>query len=138
MTNTSIFDTDYETEMEVAYGRENLLSNSINNFIDFVHFSTESIRHQTLSPISGLIYEEMETLVGGIDNETMLSLNPHLGDTVALAEVVDKAKQNGCNITDDLLNKVEGLTEVEALEVAYRIYAFNEMKRILSEHFDRL
>ena len=69
---------------------------------------------------------------------TLLLLFFILGDTVALAEVVNKAKQNGCNITDDLLNKVEGLTEVEALEVAYRIYAFNEMKRILSEHFDRL
>lgn len=129
---------DYEEEMEVARERENLLSNSINTFLDSVYFSTESIRHQTFQPVSGLSYEEMQTLVREIDNNTMLSLNPMLGDSIALFEVVSKAKEYGCNISNELLKKVENMDEVETLEVSYRIYAYHEMKRILTEHFDHI
>lgn len=131
-------DYDYEEEMEIAREREDLLSNSINTFLDSVYFCTESIRHQTLSPVSGLSYEEMQTLVSGIDNDTLLMLNPFLGNSVALAEVVTKAKEHGCAISDDLLKKIEGMNEVESVEVAYRIYAYTEMKRILIEHLDHI
>ena len=131
-------DFDYEEEMEIARERENLLSNSINTFLDSVYFCTESIRHQTFSPVSGLTYEEMQTLVSEIDNDTLLMLNPFLGHSVALAEVVNKAKEHGCAISDDLINKIEKMNEVEVVEVAYRIYAYTEMKRILTEHFDNI
>ena len=131
-------DFDFEEEMEIARERENLLSDSINNFLDSVYFSTESIRHQTFSPVSGLTYEEMQTLVSGIDNDSLLSLNPFLGHSVALAEVVNKAKEHGCAISDDLINKIGKMNEVEAVEVAYRIYAYTEMKRILIEHLDHI
>lgn len=131
-------DFDFEEEMGIARERENLLSNSINNFLDSVYFATESIRHQTFSPVSGLTYEEMQTLVSEIDNDSLLSLNPFLGNTIALAEVVSKAKEHGCAISDDLLKKIEGMNEVESVEVAYRIYAYSEMKRILKEHLDHI
>ncbi len=132
------FDYDYEEEMEIARERENLLSNSINTFLDSVYFATESIRHQTFSPVSGLSYEEMKTLVSAIDNDTLLSLNPLLGNTIALVEVVTKAKEHGCAFSDDLIKKIEKMTEVESLEVSYRIYAYTEMKRILTEHLNHI
>ena len=119
--------------------RENFLSESVNDFLDSIYFGTESISHQVFAPIHGLTYEEIQTLVAVLSSENFTLLNPIYGFQGALVEAADFAMKHGKGtITEDILKKIDKLDESQAVEVEYRIYVWQSMKRIIVDYVNQL
>ncbi len=124
---------------ETIRERENFLSDCVNNFLDDIYFGVESISHQVFAPIHGITYEEFKTLVKELDSENFTSLNPIYGFKDALFETADFAMRlDKSNITEDLLKKLDAFDKSQAVEVEYRIYVWQSMKRIIVDYVNQL
>lgn len=119
--------------------RGNRLSETINNFIDQIGDLTTCIQQQVYAPVHGLTEGEMRILVKELDSSNFIALNPESGFQSVLCEMADFALRYGKgNITEDIMKKLYGLDKLQAKEVEYRIYAWQEMKRILLDFFNQL
>lgn len=72
-----------------------------------------------------------------INHEYLFAL-PVVGHKATLYAAADYARQQGKHIPTSLLEKIAGLTKAQETEIAYRIYAFGEMKDILIKHINRI
>lgn len=125
----------FEIASNEEIARERLYE-SVNAYIDRAVWGLEGILHQVLSPNHGLTYEEMQALVRVMEHHFVS--HPVHYDQKTIVDAIIIAKKQCWNIPDTLLSKIAGLNENEVLEVAYRVYAFVQMKEILIDHFDQV
>jgi len=114
-----------------------IISESINNLIDRVGEETSNIQQQIYSPVHGLTSEDIKILANTINYEWLLDF-PIAGKRATLYSVAYYAKKRKGKISDDLLGKLAGLDKLQEQEIAYKLYALGEMKRIFGDLIDRL
>lgn len=132
---------DEEIDIILRKGELNLettiISEKINNFIDRVSDETSTIQQQIYSPVHGLTSEDMKVLANTINYGWLLDF-PIAGKRATLFSAAYYAKKRKGKISDDLLKKLSGLDKLQEQEIAYKLYALGEMKRILGDLLDRL
>lgn len=121
-----------ELSLEIAVLRE-----TINNFIDRVSDEISNIQRQIFSPVYGLTGEDIKILANTINYGWLLDF-PVVGKRATLYAVAYYAKKKRGKISDDLLKKLAGLEKIQEEEIAYKLYAFGEMKRILGDLIEKL
>ena len=114
-----------------------IISDSINNLIDWVGEETSNIQQQIYSPVHGLTSEDMKVLANTINYGWLLDF-PIAGKRATLFSAAYYAKKRKGKISDDLLGKLAGLDKLQEQEIAYKLYALGEMKRIFGDLIDRL
>lgn len=114
-----------------------IISESINNLIDRVGEETSNIQQQIYSPVHGLTGEDIKILANTINYGWLLDF-PVAGKRATLYTAAYYAKKKRGKISDDLLKKLAGLDKIQEEEIAYKLYALGEMKRILGDLIDRL
>lgn len=127
-------DKDIETilnESDVIL-RTDRLYDTVDCFLDRVNDETSNIQNQVFSFAHGLTGEEIRTLSDTIDYGWLLDF-PVAGRRATLYSVAYYAKKKRGKISDDLLEKLAGLDKLQEQEIAYRLYAMGEMKRILAD-----
>lgn len=130
--------TNYEkTLWKIINERGNLLSNSVNDFLHRIYFDTENIKQQIFSPIHGLDYAELQALAR-IVSDHFGNDYPDEYNHRALGDAIDEAQRRGVDVPANLYIDYALLDEDEEVEVQYRVYAFLELKRILTEHIGQL
>ena len=120
-----------------VYLETTITSETINNFIDRVGEETSNIQQQIYSPVHGLTSEDMKVLANTINYGWLLDF-PIIGKRATLYAVAYYAKKRKGKISDDLLGKLAGLDKLQEQEIAYKLYALGEMKRIFGDLIDRL
>lgn len=120
-----------------VYLETTILSETINNFIDRVGEETSNIQQLIYSPAHGLTSEDMKVLEKNINYGWLLDF-PIIGKRATLYAAAYYAKKKRKNISDGLLKKLAGLDKLQEQEIAYKLYALGEMKRILGDYIDRL
>ena len=135
MNKEITFETSNE---ETIKEREDFLSKTVNNLIDIVYNGTNGICHQVFSPIHGLTYEELQALVNAVIDYFPRDCHPKSHNRREYLNAIIHAKKEGMALADTLLCKYTCLSRKEEAEVQYRVYAFLEMKRILTDHFEQL
>ena len=132
---------DEEIDIILRKGELNLettiISEKINNFIDRVSDEASTIQQQIYSPVHGLTSEDMKVLANTINYGWLLDF-PIAGKRATLFSAAYYAKKRKGKISDDLLKKLSGLDKLQELEIAYKLFALGEMKRILGDLIDRL
>lgn len=121
-----------ELSLEIAVLRE-----TINNFIDRVSDEISNIQRQIFSPVYGLTGEDIKILANTINYGWLLDF-PVVGKRATLYAVAYYAKKKRGKISDDLLKKLAGLEKIQEEEIAHKLYALGEMKRILGDLIGRL
>lgn len=121
-----------ELSLEIAVLRE-----TINNFIDRVSDEISNIQRQIFSPVYGLTGEDIKILANTINYGWLLDF-PVVGKRATLYAVAYYAKKKRGKISDDLLKKLAGLEKIQEEEIAHKLYALEEMKRILGDLIGRL
>lgn len=121
-----------ELSLEIAVLRE-----TINNFIDRVSDEISNIQRQIFSPVYGLTGEDIKILANTINYGWLLDF-PVVGKRATLYAVAYYAKKKRGKISDDLLKKIAGLEKIQEEEIAHKLYALGEMKRILGDLIGRL
>ena len=114
-----------------------IISESINNLIDRVGEETSNIQQQIYSPVHGLTSEDMKVLANTINYGWFLDF-PIAGKRATLFSAAYYAKKRKGKISDDLLKKLSGLDKLQEQEIAYKLYALGEMKRLLGDLINRL
>lgn len=114
-----------------------IISESINNLIDRVGEETSNIQQQIYSPVHGLTGEDIKILANTINYGWLLDF-PVAGKRATLYSAAYYAKKKRGKISDDLLKKIAGLDKIQEEEIAYKLYALGEMKRLLGDLIDRL
>ena len=114
-----------------------MLSETINNFIDRIDNEISHIQQQVYSPVHGLTSEDIKVLAKNINYGWLLDF-PIEGKRATLYSAAYYAKKKSRKITDDLLEKLAGLDKLQEQEIAYKLYALGDMKRILGDFIDRL
>ena len=112
------------------------MSEAVNGLLDKIYISSNRVLRQILEPVSGLNSDELQTLVRIVAK--IYGENHPVLYTDNLWDVIVEAKKRGEDIPLDLTIKYLLLDEYEAVEVQYRVYAYLEMKHILSEFFRNL
>lgn len=120
-----------------VYLETTIISETINDFIDKVGDETNNIQRQIYSPVHGLTSEDLEVLAKNINYGWLLDY-PIAGKRATLYSVAYYAKKKRRKISDDLLEKLSGLDKLQEQEIAYKLYALGEMKRILVDFFGGL
>lgn len=120
-----------------VYLETTITSETINNFIDRVGEETSNIQQQIYSPVHGLTSEDMKVLAKNINYEWLLDF-PVAGKRATLYSAAYYAKKKKGKISDDLLKKLSGLDKLQEQEIAYKLYALGEMKRILGDFIEKL
>lgn len=132
---------DEEIDIILRKGELNLettiISEKINNFIDRVSDEASTIQQQIYSPVHGLTSEDMKVLANTINYGWLLDF-PIAGKRATLFSAAYYAKKRKGKISDDLLKKLSGLDKLQEQEIAYKLFALGEMKRILGDLIDRL
>lgn len=121
-----------ELSLEIAVLRE-----TINNFIDRVSDEISNIQRQIFSPVYGLTGEDIKILANTINYGWLLDF-PVVGKRATLYAVAYYAKKKRGKISDDLLKKLAGLEKIQEEEIAHKLYALGEMKRILGDLIEKL
>ena len=121
-----------ELSLEIAVLRE-----TINNFIDRISDEISNIQRQIFSPVYGLTGEDIKILANTINYGWLLDF-PVVGKRATLYAVAYYAKKKRGKISDDLLEKLAGLDKIQEEEIAYKLFALGEMKRILGDLIGRL
>lgn len=138
---SNMTDLDKEIDTILKEGELSLettiLSEKINNFIDRVGDETSTIQQQIYTPVHGLTSEDLEVLAKNINYGWLLDY-PIAGKRATLYSVAYYAKKKRRKISDDLLEKLSGLDKLQEQEIAYKLYALGEMKRILVDFFGGL
>lgn len=135
--------SDLEKEIDTllkegdVYLETTIISETINNFIDRVGEETSNIQQQIYSPVHGLTSEDMKVLANTINYGWLLDF-PIIGKRATLYAVAYYAKKRKGKISDDLLGKLAGLDKLQEQEIAYKLYALGEMKRILRDFIGKL
>lgn len=135
--------SDLEKEIDTllkegdVYLETTIISETINNFIDRVGEETSNIQQQIYSPVHGLTSEDMKVLANTINYGWLLDF-PIIGKRATLYAVAYYAKKRKGKISDDLLGKLAGLDKLQEQEIAYKLYALGEMKRILGDFIGKL
>lgn len=120
-----------------VYLEATILSENINDFIDKVGDEISNIQQRVFSPVYGLTSEDIKILANTINYGWLLDF-PVSGKRATLYAVAYCAKKKRGKISDDLLKKIAGLDKIQEEEIAYKLYAFGEMKRILGDLIGRL
>lgn len=120
-----------------VYLEATILSENINDFIDKVGDEISNIQQRVFSPVYGLTGEDIKILANTINYGWLLDF-PVVGKRATLYAVAYYAKKKRGKISDDLLKKIAGLDKIQEEEIAYKLYAFGEMKRILGDLIGRL
>lgn len=120
-----------------VYLETTITSETINNFIDRVGEETSNIQQQIYSPVHGLTSEDMKVLAKNINYGWLLDF-PVAGKRATLYSAAYYAKKKKGKISDDLLKKLSGLDKLQEQEIAYKLYALGEMKRILGDFIEKL
>ena len=120
-----------------VYLETTITSETINNFIDRVGEETSNIQQQIYSPVHGLTSEDMKVLAKNINYGWLLDF-PVAGKRATLYSAAYYAKKKKGKISDDLLKKLSGLDKLQEQEIAYKLYALGEMKRILGNFIEKL
>ena len=132
---------DEEIDIILRKGELNLettiISEKINNFIDRVSDEASTIQQQIYSPVHGLTSEDMKVLANTINYGWFLDF-PIAGKRATLFSAAYYAKKRKGKISDDLLKKLSGLDKLQEQEIAYKLYALGEMKRLLGDLINRL
>ena len=132
---------DEEIDIILRKGELNLettiISEKINNFIDRVSDEASTIQQQIYSPVHGLTSEDMKVLANTINYGWLLDF-PIAGKRATLFSAAYYAKKRKGKISDDLLKKLSGLDKLQEQEIAYKLYALGEMKRLLGDLINRL
>ena len=121
-----------ELSLEIAVLRE-----TINNFIDRISDEISNIQRQIFSPVYGLTGEDIKILANTINYGWLLDF-PVVGKRATLYAVAYYAKKKRGKISDDLLKKLAGLEKIQEEEIAHKLYALGEMKRILGDLIEKL
>lgn len=135
--------SDLEKEIDTllkegdVYLETTIISETINNFIDRVGEETSNIQQQIYSPVHGLTSEDMKVLAKNINYGWLLDF-PVAGKRATLYSAAYYAKKKKGKISDDLLKKLSGLDKLQEQEIAYKLYALGEMKRILGDFIEKL
>lgn len=135
--------SDLEKEIDTllkegdVYLETTIISETINNFIDRVGEETSNIQQQIYSPVHGLTSEDMKVLANTINYGWLLDF-PIAGKRATLYSVAYYARKKRRKISDDLLIKLSGLDKLQEQEIAYKLYALGEMKRILVDFIEKL
>ena len=130
--------SDLEREIDTilkegdVYLETTILSDTINNFLDRVNNETSNIQQRAYSPVHGLMSEDLKALANTIDYGWLLDF-PVTGKRATLYSVAYYAKKKRGKISDELLKKLAGLNKLQEQEIAYRLYAMLEMKRIMGD-----
>lgn len=114
-----------------------MLSETINNFIDRVDNEISHIQQKVYSPVHGLTSEDMKVLANTINYGWLLDF-PIAGKRATLYAAAYYARKKRRKISNDLLEKLSGLDKIQEEEIAYKLYALGEMKRIFGDLIDRL
>ena len=135
--------SDLEKEIDTllkegdVYLETTIISETINNFIDRVGEETSNIQQQIYSPVHGLTSEDMKVLAKNINYGWLLDF-PVAGKRATLYSAAYYAKKKKGKISDDLLKKLAELDKLQEQEIAYKLYALGEMKRILRDFIGKL
>lgn len=125
-----------QTRFEIIKKREAFVSEAVNGLLDKIYISSNRVLRQILEPVSGLNSDDLQALAGIVTK--IYGENHPVLYTDDLWDVIVEAKKRGEDIPLDLTIKYLLLDEDEAVEVQYRVYAYLEMKHILSEYFKNL
>lgn len=130
--------TNYEkTLWKTINERASHLGDSVNDFLNTVYVGTNNICHQIFSTIHGLDYDEFQALAR-IVSDHFGNDYPDKYNHRAFGDAIDEAQRRGVDVPANLFIDYALLDEDEEVEVQYRVYAFLELKRILTEHFGQL
>ena len=125
------------TVIGCSYEKERMLGEDINTLIDRVFNDVDEIKFQVCAPIKPLTYEDMKVLIKNIEWTDILSF-PVPFKQMTLFSAALKARQQGKDLSDELMEKVASLSKESAMAVEYRIYVFGNMKQILLNHINLL
>lgn len=130
--------TSYEkTLWKIINERASHLGDSVNDCLNRMYFDTENIKQQIFSPIHGLNYDEFQALAR-IVSDHFGNDYPDKYNHRAFGDAIDEAQRRGVDVPANLFIDYALLDEDEEVEVQYRVYAFLEIKRILTEHLGQL
>lgn len=130
--------TSYEeTLWKIINERASHLGDSVNDFLNRIYFDTESIKQQIFSPIHGLDNIELQALAK-IVSDHFGNDYPDKYNHRAFGDAIDEAQRRGVDVPANLFIDYALLNEDEEVDVQYRVYAFLELKRILTEHIGQL
>ena len=127
-------------EYKLAEGKSDQLGHAIDNFVDHLNLGLIEIETHLYKELAGLTYNEFKLVYRIIDSD-MLSFAIRMGYSFKTAIEMfycDKKTRIDEKWQTGITEKIWGLSEEQAMELGYRIYALSELKYFLESEVHNL